>query len=108
MSRIVTFYSYKGGVGRTLALSNVAVLLAKQGKKVLVMDWDIEAPGLDRYFKDYLGPQGLEKDWSICWLTPPRTRRPIGARSRARYISTGVRRFSSSRAATMPATMASA
>jgi tetratricopeptide (TPR) repeat protein len=54
MSRIVTFYSYKGGVGRTLALANVAVLLAKRGKKILLMDWDIEAPGLDRYFKDYL------------------------------------------------------
>ena len=28
MSSIVTFYSYKGGVGRSMALANVAVLLA--------------------------------------------------------------------------------
>jgi cellulose biosynthesis protein BcsQ len=55
VSRIITFYSYKGGVGRTLAMANVAVLLAKQRKNVLLMDWDIEAPGLDRYFKGYLG-----------------------------------------------------
>ncbi len=41
-----TFYSYKGGVGRTLALANVAVLLAQRGKKVLVVDFDLEAPGL--------------------------------------------------------------
>ncbi|WP_411172456.1 ParA family protein [Nitrosomonas sp. Is35] len=38
MSRIITFYSYKGGVGRTFALANIAVLLAKRGKRVLLMD----------------------------------------------------------------------
>jgi hypothetical protein len=41
----VTFYSYKGGVGRTLALLNVASLLAEQGRRVLVVDLDLEAPG---------------------------------------------------------------
>jgi MinD-like ATPase involved in chromosome partitioning or flagellar assembly len=50
MSGIVTFYSYKGGVGRTMALANVAVLLAQRGLRVLVVDWDLEAPGLERYF----------------------------------------------------------
>jgi tetratricopeptide (TPR) repeat protein/MinD-like ATPase involved in chromosome partitioning or flagellar assembly len=54
MSRIITFYSYKGGVGRTLALANIGVLLAKRKKRVLLMDWDLEAPGLDRYFRPYL------------------------------------------------------
>jgi MinD-like ATPase involved in chromosome partitioning or flagellar assembly/tetratricopeptide (TPR) repeat protein len=52
MSRIVTFYSYKGGVGRTSALANVAVLLSRLGRKVLAIDWDLEAPGLDQYFDD--------------------------------------------------------
>jgi hypothetical protein len=33
-----------------MALANVAVLLAREGKKVLVVDFDLEAPGLDRYF----------------------------------------------------------
>src|SRR4051794_13247188 len=42
---VYTFYSYKGGVGRSMALANVAVLLARSGKKVLVVDWDLEAPG---------------------------------------------------------------
>ena len=50
MSRIVTFYSYKGGVGRTFALANIGVLLASYGKRVLLIDWDLEAPALDRYF----------------------------------------------------------
>ena len=50
---IVTFYSYKGGVGRSLALANVAVQLAQLGKKVLVIDWDLEAPGLEEYFDEF-------------------------------------------------------
>jgi hypothetical protein len=50
MSTIVTFYSYKGGVGRSMALANIAILLARRGLKVLVVDWDLEAPGLERYF----------------------------------------------------------
>jgi len=50
MNSVVTFYSYKGGVGRSMALANLAVLLAKRGKRVLAVDWDLEAPGLERYF----------------------------------------------------------
>lgn len=42
---IVSFYSYKGGVGRTTLLALVARLLAKQGKRVAVVDLDLEAPG---------------------------------------------------------------
>jgi MinD-like ATPase involved in chromosome partitioning or flagellar assembly len=45
--RVVTFYSYKGGVGRTQALVNVAAGLARSGKRVLLVDFDLEAPGLD-------------------------------------------------------------
>jgi tetratricopeptide (TPR) repeat protein len=33
-----------------LALANVAVQLARMGSNVLIVDWDLEAPGLDRYF----------------------------------------------------------
>jgi MinD-like ATPase involved in chromosome partitioning or flagellar assembly len=54
-SHVFTFYSYKGGVGRTMALANVAVALAGRGARVLIMDWDLEAPGLDRYFRAQLG-----------------------------------------------------
>lgn len=53
MSTIVTFYSYKGGVGRSMALANVAVLMARRGLRVLAVDWDLEAPGLERYFSYY-------------------------------------------------------
>lgn len=42
--RTLTFYSYKGGVGRTLLLANMANRLADIGKRVCVMDFDLEAP----------------------------------------------------------------
>ena len=61
MGSIVTFYSYKGGVGRTMALANIAVLLSQMGKRVLVVDWDLEAPGLERYFTEYLFSKDQEK-----------------------------------------------
>src|SRR5579871_2356898 len=48
--QIITFYSYKGGTGRSMALANVACLLADSGKRVLAVDWDLEAPGLHRFF----------------------------------------------------------
>jgi cellulose biosynthesis protein BcsQ len=54
-TRVFTFYSYKGGVGRSMALANVAALLAREGARVLMADWDLEAPGLDLYFRDGSG-----------------------------------------------------
>ena len=42
----VTFYSFKGGVGRTMALVNAACILAGRGRRVLMIDFDLEAPGL--------------------------------------------------------------
>jgi tetratricopeptide (TPR) repeat protein/cellulose biosynthesis protein BcsQ len=47
---IVTFYSYKGGVGRSMALANVADLLSRSGLRVLIVDFDLEAPGLEHFF----------------------------------------------------------
>src|ERR1700741_943684 len=52
--RVVTFYSFKGGVGRSFALCDVAVFLAKWGFEVLCVDFDLEAPGLHNYFAPWL------------------------------------------------------
>src|SRR6266571_5506525 len=52
--QIVTFYSYKGGTGRTMALANVAWILASSGKRVLAVDWDLESPGLHKFFHPFL------------------------------------------------------
>jgi hypothetical protein len=51
---IITFYSYKGGTGRTMALANVAWILAANGHRVLVVDWDLESPGLHKFFQPFL------------------------------------------------------
>ena len=53
--QVITFYSYKGGVGRSMALANVACLLAQRcsaPERVLMIDWDLEAPGLHVFFQD--------------------------------------------------------
>ena len=50
---IVTFFSFKGGVGRTTALVATALTLARNGHKVAIVDLDLEAPGLSTvFFKD--------------------------------------------------------
>jgi len=58
--RVITFYSYKGGTGRTMALANVACLLAQDPLTgpVLTVDWDLEAPGLHRFL-----PPRLNQTW---------------------------------------------
>lgn len=72
----VTFYSYKGGVGRTLALVNTAALLAQQGRRVLLVDFDLEAPGLDSFAElgISLGRRGVVEyfsDFSRASKAPP-------------------------------------
>ena len=52
--QIVTFYSYKGGTGRTMALANIAWILASNGQRVLAIDWDLESPGLHKFFHPFL------------------------------------------------------
>ena len=47
---IYTFYSYKGGVGRSMALANIAESLHEKGLRVIIVDWDLEAPGLEIFF----------------------------------------------------------
>ncbi|MBF0190519.1 MAG: hypothetical protein HQL99_05140 [Magnetococcales bacterium] len=44
--QFISFYSFKGGVGRTNALLNVAWILARRKYFVVVVDMDLHAPGL--------------------------------------------------------------
>jgi MinD-like ATPase involved in chromosome partitioning or flagellar assembly len=55
MNTILTFYSYKGGVGRSMCLVNVGVTLAVWGYRVLLVDFDLEAPGLEYFFRPRIG-----------------------------------------------------
>ena len=73
---VISFYSYKGGVGRTLLAANMAVALAREGK-TLLWDMDVEAPGLHNI--QALRNSGAIKagffDWLLDWqenkLRPP-------------------------------------
>ena len=48
---VITFYSYKGGMGRSTTLACFASYLAKkEGKRVVVVDCDFEAPGFTNYY----------------------------------------------------------
>jgi MinD-like ATPase involved in chromosome partitioning or flagellar assembly len=49
-TKIITFYSYKGGVGRTTALVTSALELVRRGKTIVLADFDLEAPGLATLF----------------------------------------------------------
>lgn len=49
---IITFYSFGGGTGKSMALANIAVMLGRQHKSTLIVDFDFEAPSLWRYFQD--------------------------------------------------------
>lgn len=62
----VTFFSIKGGVGRSTALAVWAWRLAKQGKTVLVADLDLEAPGISSTLlpQKYLPDYGIV-DWFV-------------------------------------------
>lgn len=66
---VVTFYSYKGGVGRSFALANVATILSRWGFRVLCVDWDLDAPGLGYYFREFLAepPAGGVVDLITEW-----------------------------------------
>lgn len=51
---IVTFYSFKGGVGRSTALGLVAGILATRNRRVVMVDFDLEAPGISVLFQNDL------------------------------------------------------
>jgi cellulose biosynthesis protein BcsQ len=67
LGKVIAFYSYKGGTGRTMALANVGCALARDAKlprPVLLVDWDLEAHGLHRYLRNqvvtaFRGDEGL-------------------------------------------------
>lgn len=81
--RIITFYSYKGGTGRSMALANVAWILASNSKRVLTLDWDLEAPGLHRYFHPFLRDRELATSEGIIDFVMNYAREAVGVSSKA-------------------------
>ncbi|WP_184924201.1 FxSxx-COOH system tetratricopeptide repeat protein [Kitasatospora gansuensis] len=66
--RIVTFYSHQGGTGRTTALANCAWILAANGYRVLAVDWDLEVPGLHRFFRPFVDSGAVENGRGVIGL----------------------------------------
>jgi hypothetical protein len=65
MAPRVVFFSIKGGVGRSSALAACAWSLAQAGKRVLVLDLDLESPGLS----SSLLPESRQPQYGITdWL----------------------------------------
>ncbi|MBF0415848.1 MAG: AAA family ATPase [Magnetococcales bacterium] len=61
----IVFFSIKGGVGRSTALAACTWALARQGKRVLVLDLDLESPGLS---SSLLSPERQPKYGITDWL----------------------------------------
>lgn len=91
---VVTFYSYKGGTGQSMALANVAWILAANGCRVLAADWDLESPGLHRFFAPFLdlsvvndapGIIDLVRDYEWAAASGEEERRRVDIAAHARF-----------------------
>ena len=66
---VTTFYSFESGTARSVALSNMAVLLAGRQNAtvpVLMIDWDTESPGLHHFFDQREEKLGLLEYFQAC------------------------------------------
>ena len=50
MAKIISIHSFRGGTGKSTITSNIAYLLAAKGKRVGVIDTDIQSPGIHILF----------------------------------------------------------
>jgi MinD-like ATPase involved in chromosome partitioning or flagellar assembly len=55
MSQIISIHSFRGGTGKSNTTANLAALLAMEGRRVGVIDTDIQSPGIHILF-------GLQED----------------------------------------------
>ncbi len=60
---IVAFLSFKGGVGRTTALAAFAIQRARAGERVVVVDFDLDAPGIGTLLA--MDEQGTTAPWGV-------------------------------------------
>ncbi|MFN0070059.1 MAG: KGGVGR-motif variant AAA ATPase, partial [Chloroflexota bacterium] len=73
-ARVITLYSFKGGVGRTILAANLAAVFADprrgaRGGKTLLWDLDLEAPGLHHIpeLRPLRPPARGFIDWIAAW-----------------------------------------
>ncbi len=51
MAQIISIHSYRGGTGKSNSTANLAVMLARAGKRVAIIDTDIQSPGVHVVFQ---------------------------------------------------------
>jgi septum site-determining protein MinD len=57
MGKCISIHSSRGGTGKTLLATNIAVLLAKKGLNVALLDLDFRSPSLVGVFSKAINPQ---------------------------------------------------
>jgi hypothetical protein len=57
---VIAFTCDRAGVGQSMAVASVALLLAANGQRVLTIDWDLAKPSLAKYFISFLPTDALE------------------------------------------------
>jgi MinD-like ATPase involved in chromosome partitioning or flagellar assembly len=50
MGKIIAIHSFRGGTGKSGIIANIAACLAYKGKKVCIIDVDIQSPGIHVFF----------------------------------------------------------
>lgn len=50
MSKVVSIHSYRGGTGKSNTTANLACTVARYGKRVAIVDTDIQSPGIHVLF----------------------------------------------------------
>ncbi|GGS06671.1 MinD/ParA family ATP-binding protein [Streptomyces nojiriensis] len=77
MTRTIVVHSHRGGTGKSSVLANLALLLAAEGRRVGVVDTDIQSPTLDLLFR--LGPGASLTDYLLGRCEIETTAQQIGA-----------------------------
>jgi MinD-like ATPase involved in chromosome partitioning or flagellar assembly len=64
MGEVIAIHSFKGGSGKTVVASNLALMLALRGKKVALLDFDFKAPSMFTVFHPKKEFRYWLNDWS--------------------------------------------
>src|SRR5688572_19744575 len=80
MTRIVSLHSYRGGTGKSNLTANIACTIAMQGKRVGIIDTDIQSPGIHILFN--LDPAKINRSlndylWGRCAIADTAYQLPI-------------------------------
>ncbi len=72
MVKVISVHSFRGGTGKSNFTANLAVLTAMMGKRVAIVDTDIQSPGIHVLFG--MDEQGMQRSlndylWNRCTIT---------------------------------------